>query len=267
MKLDTSHSLKNKIPEAYHSYVTQNIDKIPSSKKGGASTDQTKQDPNSLKSRSSQKEFAMASMMAKSLRESLSPTMSEICESYVSGRLTAKFRNLTSLEDGQTGRRPMTLSKHGHLLNGFEFNSEHPYEQIFGANYFIKSGSRKGQVILHFPSFIPENTFARPDGATNFKIKARLVALSDFSFDINEDAYVAKNKDLHGKFGDFETTMLPLLKIPLEPMTAMIGIDYPEGIPEETACFLVMAISFYRYEVGKFNHLSKKSGMTIKRVY
>lgn len=265
MKYNTLNSTDAISPKGYRTYTIKGVDKLIVAKKGGPNKEQIQNDPNYAKLRSNQKEFAVASMMAKSLRESLSPTMSEICESYVSGRLTAKFRNLTSLEEGQTGQRPMTLSKHGHLLNGFEFNSEHPYEQIFGANYFVKAGSRKGQVILHFPAFIPENTFTKPNEATNFKINARLVALSDYAFDSEEGVYLAKNKELHGKFGDYETNMLPLLKIPIEPMTAMVGIDHAD-IPEDTACFLVMAVSFYKYENGKFNHLNKESGMTIKRV-
>lgn len=73
------------------------------------------------------------------------------------------------------------------------------------------------------------------------------------------------NKDLHGKFGTYDSAMLPLLKIPTEPMTGMISIDN-RIIPEGTGLFLVMAISFYRMENGKFVHLSKESSMQIQKV-
>jgi len=120
-------------------------------------------------------------------------------------------------------------------------------------------------VILHFPAFIPEKTFKSPKGATNFKITARLIALSDYQFDQKAGGYKPVNKDLHGKFGTYESAMLPLLKIPTEPMTGMISINN-RIIPEGTGLFLVMAVSFYRMDNRKFEHLSKESGMQIQKV-
>ena len=177
----------------------------------------------------------------------------------------AQFRNLAKLEEGKTGTRPLFLSKHGHLLNGFEFNSLAPYEKVFGAKYFVKPGSQRGQVILHFPAFIPQKTFMAPKESTNFKITTRLIALSDYQYDQNEQGYKPVNKDLHGKYGTFESSMLPLLKIPTEPMTGMVSVDN-RIIPQGTGLFLVMAVSFYKYEGGKFLHLNKESGMQIQKV-
>jgi len=218
------------------------------------------------KPKSGQKEFGIASAMAKTLRSSLSPGMSAICESYVSGRLTAQFRNLALQEDGELGQRPMCPSKHGYLLNGFEFNTTSPYDEIFGAKYFVKPGSRRGQVILHFPAFIPEKTFKKPKGATNFKINARLVAISDYHFDQGTKEYLPLDKACHGKYGSYESAMLPLLKIPTEPMTGQVSVENVQKMTENSGLFLVMAVSFYHYENGKFNHLSKESGMQIRRV-
>lgn len=265
MKDTQTTPIQLEIPKGYRKYKIKGIEKEIIAKKGGPTAAQIKTNASYKELRNNQKEFGVASMMAKTLRQSLSSGMSEICETYVSGRLTAQFRNLAKMEEGQTGTRPLFLSKHGHLLSGFEFNSQAPYEKIFGAKYFVKSGSQRGQVILHFPAFIPEKTFQSPKKATNFKITARLIALSDYQFDQKMQGYKPLNKDLHGKFGTYESTMLPLLKIPTEPMTGMISIDN-RIIPEGTGLFLVMAVSFYRYENGKFEHLSKASGMQIQKV-
>ena len=253
------------VPKGYRKYRLKGIDREIIAKKGGPTAKQIKTNESYKELRNNQKEFGVASMMAKTLRQSLSTGMSEICETYVSGKLTAQFRNLAKMEEGQTGTRPLFLSKHGHLLNGFEFNSKAPYDKIFGAKYFVKPGSQRGQVILHFPAFVPEKTFKSPKGATNFKITARLIALSDYQFDQKTGGYLPVNKELHGKFGTYESSMLPLLKIPTEPMTGMISIDN-KIIPEGTGLFLVMAISFYKLDNGKFEHLSKESSMQIQRV-
>ncbi|MBW3545645.1 MAG: hypothetical protein KY428_08635 [Bacteroidetes bacterium] len=254
------------VPKGYRAYKIKGVDQTIVAKKGGPSGEEIKTKPTYQALRNNQKEFGVASMMAKVLRNSLSEGMSEICETYVSGRLTAQFRNLAKYAEGKTGTRPLFLSKYGHHLNGFEFNTTAPYEQIFGAKYFVKGGSSRGHVILHFPAFIPEKTFRKPDEATNFKIYARLVALSDYKYDSTENIYMAINEELHGKYGSYQSAMLPILKIPTEPMTAHLSIDH-KIVPENNALFLVMAISFFEYEQGKFKHLPKESGMTIKRVY
>ncbi len=253
------------IPKGYRKYKIKGIDKEIIAKKGGPTAKQIKTKASYKELRKNQKEFGVASMMAKTLRQSLSSGMSEICETYVSGKLTAQFRNLAKLEAGETGTRPLFLSKHGHLLNGFDFNTNAPYEEIFGAKYFVKPGSQRGQVILHFPAFIPQKTFKNPKSATNFKITARLIALSDYQFDHQSQSYEPLNKDLHGKYGTYESAMLPLLKIPTEPMTGMVSIDN-RIIPDGTGLFLIMALSFYNYSDGKFEHLSKASSMQIQRV-
>ena len=36
------------------------------------------------------------------------------------------------------------------------------YDEIFKEQYYIKTGSRWGQVILHFPAFIPDESFKKP---------------------------------------------------------------------------------------------------------
>lgn len=254
------------IPKGYRAYKIKGIDQMIVARKGGPTKEAIKNKSTYAELRNNQKEFGVASMMAKVLRNSLSECMAEICETYVSGRLTAQFRNLAKYEEGPTGTRPLYLSRHGHHLNGFEFNTTAPYDKIFGAKYFVQGGSSRGQVILHFPAFIPEKTFIQPKGATNFKINARLVALSDYKYDANASVYRATNKELHGKVGSYSSPMLPILKISTEPMTGKVAID-AKNISEETALILVMAISFYRYEGGKFHHLAKESGMVIKHVY
>ncbi|MFT6868466.1 MAG: hypothetical protein ACJA08_003320 [Cyclobacteriaceae bacterium] len=266
MKRFPTETMDVDVPKGYRAYRIKGVDHTIISRKGGPSAEQIKTEPNYQVVRDNQKEFGVASVMAKTLRDSLSVGMLEICESYVSGRLTAQFRNLAKYEEGETGRRPMYVSKHGHHLSGFDFNTIAPYEEIFGAKYFIKPGSEKGQVIIHFPAFIPDKIFVKPVEATNFKITARLVALSDYQYDTETETYRANNDELNGLFGSYESKMYPFLKIPVEPMTTMVSVNY-RNFPMDAALFLVMAISFYKYENGKFAHLAKDSAMNIKRVY
>ena len=259
-------STSSTLPKGYRAYRIKGVDHVIVGKKGGPSATQVKTKESYAELRKNQKEFGVASNMAKVLRQSFTGCLSEICETYASGKLTAQFRNLAKMENGQTGTRPMVVSKHGHHLNGFEFNPKAPYKKIFGATYYVKPGSRKGQVILHFPAFVPQDVFDYPEDATNFKINARLVALSDYTFDAKRGEYKPLSEDVHGTYGSYESTMLPLLKIPTEPMTGQVSVPSFE-IEDGVGMFLVMAVSFFRYENGRFHHLAKNSGMQIHEVF
>jgi len=257
----------NKRPFGYRVYNIKGVDKTIIARKGGPSAEQIKNADSYKELRNNQKEFGIASMLSKTLRNSLTTGMSAICETYVSGKLTAQFRNLAKLEQGKTGTRPLVVSKHGHLLNGFEFNPERPYQSVFDAKYFVKNSQQKGKVILHFPAFIPEKTFLYPEGATNFKINASLVSLSDYRFSNDDNCYYPSCEEDHGKSGFYESNMLPILKMPTEPITTHVSIsNNGRSLDENTGVFLIMAIRFFKYSNGTFEHLSKDGAMQIKNL-
>lgn len=252
------------VPDGYRKYLLRGVSRPIMARKGGPTANEIKTKASYEGLRNHQKEFGVASRVAKTLRQSLSRRMSEICETYVSGRLTAQFRNLTKRGLGKPGMRPLFLSQHGHLLNGFEFNTSAPYREIFEAKHFVQPGSRHGQVILHFPAFVPTKTFKYPKEASYFKLFARLIALSDYQYHQVSGEYQPVNKELHGKYGGYESHMLPLLKTHTDSMTHMVSIG-GRAIPEGVGLFLVLAVSFYKYEEGTFTHLYRESGMQIRK--
>ncbi len=211
-------------------------------------------------------EREIALEISKTLLSTFSSEMIELCESYHCTKLTTQLKGLSKLTDGKVGTRPIFLSKYGKNLNGFEFNNKATYNKTFKANYHIKQGSRRDQVIIHFPAFVPDKSFNRSAEATNFKINARFVALSDFRYDPREEKYCAMNGELHGKFSSYNSGMLPILKMPLDPKTSQLCLDQ-KSIPENVALLLIMSVSFYTYDQGRFVHLSNDGCMQIKQVF
>lgn len=211
------------------------------------------------------KEASVASALSKTLRESLTPEMSNLCESYLSTKLTGKLRSLAKHSDGKSGMRSFELTKYGKNLNGFNFNSEAPFKKTFLAKYHVQPGSRRGQVILHFPSFIPSKDLRAPNEATNFKICGRLVALSDYNYDASDRSFHPVRNEFNGRYASFDSGMLPLLKMPVDPITTQLSIDQKE-LPEGTSMFLLLSVSFYQYENGRFKHISKDSALHVESV-
>ncbi len=213
-----------------------------------------------------QRELSVASAIARTLKESLNDDMSRICESQLTNKLTAQFKGLAKFETGKVGTRPIYLTKYGKELCGFDFNSNAPYKDVFKAKYFVKTGSRRGHVILHFPAFIPEKSLVRPEEATHFTISARLIALSDFGYHPQENSYRAISKEYHGRSASFESGKLPILKMPIDPITTQLCVDQ-KAVPENMSLVLVMSVSFYSYENGRYTHLNKSSTMQIEHVF
>ena len=61
--------------------------------------------------------------------------------------------------------------------------------------------------------------------------------------------------------------MLPILKMQTQPITSQICINRCEPLGKDVHTVLVMAIKFYKYEKGKFIHLSDKGSMNIMNVF
>lgn len=204
--------------------------------------------------------------LTRELRYSFTNGMSNVCESYVSTKLKAKFRNIARDGRKNDGQHAVRVSKYGQSLTGFSFNSENPYHEVFKGKYFVKQGSNRGHIILHFPAFIPMEALKMPKGATHFKLYNQLVALSDFEFD-EETGYRPVSKNFHGKKSEFYSQMLPILKIPTQAITAQLSVNNGMGVPDSSGLLLIMGVHFYQYENCKYQPMSKESSLEIIQAY
>ena len=265
--LELRESLQTEMPKGYRVYKIKGVDQTIVARKGGPTAEQIKNKDSYKELRNNQKEFGIASILAKAVRDSLPDELKQISEKYTSGKLTAQFRNITRHDSGKTGTRSFALSQFGSDIEGFEFNSEAPFPQAFKSKFFVKEGSHRGHAILHFPAFTPVKVFDAPEGTTNFKINAHMVTLSDYYYDEEIGAYFPSNPDFQGKVGSFESQMLPLLKIPTQPITAQVSANNGKPVPAKTGIFLLLSVRFFHYENSRFTQLSKESSLQIMKVY
>ncbi len=251
----------------YRVYRLNGVDRPIVARKGGPTSADVKEKETYQELRNNQKEFGLASMLAKTLRDAIPASISRINEKYASGKLTAQFRGLAQYEEGETGKRPILLSKHGESLSGFEFNSKRPFSEGFDVKYFVRQGSHRGHVLLNFPAFVPLNAFKVPEGATNFKVNAQLTVISDYYFDKEQEAYIGHNKDYNGMSGYFESPMLPVLKIPTQSITTHLSANNGKPVPEKTGLVLLMSLRFFRYQDFQFYQMDDESSMQITKVF
>jgi hypothetical protein len=248
-------------------YKLKDVEKTIVARKGGPSAEQIKTSPSYKELRGNQSEFGAASALAKSLRMTLPKPMQDICESYVSGKLTGAFRQLAQEHEGTPGTRPILLSKYGHKLEGFNFHNKFQFSEVFKPKIYAKASSDRGKMLLHFSSYIPEDTILAPKGATHFRLFAHTVLLSDYFNEEGTEIHRPVHQNWQGKFHTYESIMQPLCKIPLEPMTAQLSVLEYENIPFRTGLILIAAIRFYQQKNNDFVDIEKGNSMQILKVF
>lgn len=119
--------------------------------------------------------FGVATLMSKTIFSSLDDEMREMTEAYGSKRLASIINKGFESLNNQLSLKNAVAS-----LENFEFNSQNTFESGVSSKFCLREGAHKGHVILHVPAFIPEKELNVPADATNFKICARLISISDF---------------------------------------------------------------------------------------
>ena len=247
-------------------YKIRGLDKTIVARKGGPSAEQIKLSPQYEKVRKFQQEFGAASVLSRMVRKSLPEKLVSKCESYVSGKLTARFRLLAEKADGETGKRPISMSKNGYLLQGFEFNSKCPLDTVFRTKFLAKTGSIRGQLILHTHSYTPTESLYPPEGAEFHKIFAHLIMLSDYIYNEEAQEYVPFHPDFHGQYTTLESDLLPIINISRDPNTTKLSLYDGEVVPTETGLLLIKGIVFYKKEGSKIVEMDKGNALKITNV-
>ena len=247
-------------------YKIRGIDKTIVARKGGPTPEEVKNGENYEDLRMNQQEFAAASNLAKTLRHSLPQKMAEICEPYVSGKLTAQFRNLAQLSQGDKGKRPILLSENGKNLEGFDFNSNAPFKQTFPTNVMVMSGSNYGQLILHIPSFTPREDLNAPADATHYQLFSHLLLLSDYTYKQELKEYNPCAPEVHARKSTRENPIHPIINYPEESTTQQLSVYDGEQLPADTRLILILGVKFYRYDKLKYLDLASHSSMQIIKV-
>lgn len=204
--------------------------------------------------------FGVATIMSQSIFSSLDEDMKSMSESYSSKKLASCINKAFSADAAKLSLRDAKES-----LEGFEFNTENPYASGVKFRTCLRNGAHKGQMILHVPAFIPLKELKVPIEATNFKLFARLISVSDIE---KNSKYVSLiDSDAHAKEGIYETPMLPVLRIPIQSMTAQLSIPEVKATNNDVSTLLIMGIKFFSYRNSKFSFIPDGGMMTIMNVY
>jgi hypothetical protein len=203
----------------------------------------------------------VANSIVKKIKDSLDSEMQAMLEPYVTTRLSTAVRKQFDSQDN------LSLNTDTSELVGFELGAIKKICNRFRSKCFIRKCSQKGEVIFDLPGFVPYYELNAPEEATNFKISSKLIAVSNFRYDNNLEAYSPLSEDIHGLNDGYESPMMPLIKIETQPITAKLYIDKMKTNSDKGNTVMIIAIKYYKYWEGKFQYLEKNGCMSISQIF
>ncbi|RJE74363.1 hypothetical protein [Reichenbachiella sp. MSK19-1] len=203
--------------------------------------------------------FAVATHISESIHRGIGKELASMTTNLSAKRLASKINS--SLDNTSK----YSLADIVDDLRGYDFNEESSFDALVKTKFCVKSGAHKGHAIFHVPAFIPIDDIKVPKQATNFKISARLVSVSDFL--IKTDSIEMLSPKADSKKGSFQSPMLPILQTSTEPMTAQLRLLETGPIAQNASTVLVIGVMFYRYEDKKFVALDEEGIISIRNVF
>ena len=218
------------------------------------------QKPENLQETHKKNNFAVATTISQAIFNGLGEDLRNSTEAYCSRKLASKI-NKSFVSD----LKHVSIKDYEEELNGYDFNSENAFDEGVNTKFCVKKGAHSGHVIFHLPAFVPQNDLKVPKTATNFKICARLIAVSDFEKTGND--FHTTNIRQHGQTSSFQTSMLPLLRITTQPITAQLKINNPGFSSAGMSSVVAIGVKYYNYNLKKFIRLEDCTRVKLLKVF
>jgi hypothetical protein len=136
--------------------------------KGGPTKDQIKKHKKFWRQRQNMSEFAGCSKSASFIYSAMFGLKAVSNVPYI-GRLTNLSRSVMKMSNDDVGKRPILFSSFGHLLTGFNVNTNTSFDD-FVLQYTPYTISRSEcRATINFPSLLPGVTLKSPHGYAYFR--------------------------------------------------------------------------------------------------
>lgn len=162
--------------------------------KGGIDKERMKNDPAFQRTRENGAEFGRAGKAGRLLRTSVRPLLLKAADGRVASRMTREMVKVVKSDSTNDRGERVVTEGDVMLLKGFEFNQGGKLNATMYAPYTAAIDRATGEATVEIPSFIPQNTFAAPGGATHMRL---ISAASKVDFDAESfDLDTAESNDI-----------------------------------------------------------------------
>ena len=170
-------------------YKMRGVDKIVVRRKGGAPKEYVKNSPTFKVPRLYMSEFGGCSKMGKEVRLMMHPV--RVLSDYNFSGFINKALKIVQKQDGtgELGQRSIMLSKHPHLLAGFQLNKNTTFDSVLRTPITYTLDRKTLSARVNMPALLRDINFHPNNGHARFCIDVSLGIVPDFTFDPGERAF------------------------------------------------------------------------------
>lgn len=236
--------------------------------KGGATSEQIKNDPGFIRTRENMNEFAACALAGKSVRVGFNLLMKQMSDAQLTGRLTAIMKkiNLEDLTEAR-GYRAILVSTQSKYLLGLNFNRHFSFDGSFLAPFELTGNVERNSSTLTIPAFNPLKSVIAPAGSTHFRLINAVSVISDFAFNattgIYEPIQPGLNEMSHVAYSDY-------LDIKLDIVAPTIIESALPGAPElndDVTVLNAVGIEFYQKAGNDYYLLNAGHALKIQNTF
>jgi hypothetical protein len=172
-------------------YTMKGSDKVILRRKGGASRERIKTEPNFENTRRINAEFGGRATCSKWIRRMLHP-LKFIADYNITGPLNALLKPIQELDTiSNYGERSVAFSANPHLLEGFNLNKRSSFDTIVHNPVRYTLSKRKGHASVTIPAIMPGHNFSAPGNFATYRFIVLLGIIPDLFF--TPDGYRPKD--------------------------------------------------------------------------
>lgn len=173
----------------FSAYRMRGSEKIVMRKKGGARRDEIRNSPAFATARLYMTEFGGCSRMGKHVRQSMQQ-LRDLADYNISGPIN-KIMKVVQKQDeaNELGRRPIVLSKHTKLLEGFCLNQKYTLDSILRTSIVATVEAASGSAHVEIPRLLRDINFFPNNRHTLFRIEVTLGVAPNFTFNPKAGEY------------------------------------------------------------------------------
>ncbi|MEK8180773.1 hypothetical protein WMW71_10520 [Flavobacterium buctense] len=155
-------------------------------RKGGVSKERIENDPNYLRTRENNSEFATAAGAGKMLRMALGSLIFKAKDSKMTSRLVKTMSDVKRYDTTSARGQRQVYNGLGTpdgkmMLNGFDFNINAPLSTVLFAIYDLDTATG----VVTIPNLVPQEQIRYPEGATHVSFQSAVLAI-DFETETSE---------------------------------------------------------------------------------
>ena len=226
-------------------YTRRGSDQVIMRTKGGVTREKMATAPQYAGIRKSQNEFGGCSKFASMIRFAFGG-LNRLADYNLNAVLSGMGKNLMKLDtEAQVGKRPILLSQHKQVLEGFNFNRNYPFNTILRVGVTAVMDREQLLATVTIPRINTEIDLVNIQRLPYFRIIAVIGTVSDMHYDESEASYIPAVPDLHGTSQVVNGEWFPSQTIvPEHTMTVQMSEARQELLTAEVSVLLSMAVEF-----------------------